>query len=173
MITAKPCSAARSRASAPWSNPRHRSVVIITSVPTWRVMKPTSRSRRIGMSGFCTAPSRASATITTIVSSVVGSCHETIVPVPTPRRGEVGGDAGGGVAQLAPGERAAVVVGEQHVVGPLVGGLLDQCPHGRRVRRDLVHAALTVTCLSESGAATLDREPRGERGHPTCGAATT
>ena len=80
--------------SAPWSNPRQRSVVIITSVPTWLVMKPTSRSRRIGMSGFCTAPSRASATITTIVSSVVGSCHETIVPAPMPRVREVGGDAG-------------------------------------------------------------------------------
>ena len=36
------------------------------------------------MSGFWIAPRRASAVITTIVSSVVGSCHETIVPAVMP-----------------------------------------------------------------------------------------
>ena len=49
---------------------RHRRVVEATprgrddssSVPICWVMKPTSRSRSIGMIGFCTAPSRASAT---------------------------------------------------------------------------------------------------------------
>ena len=68
---------------------------------------------------------RVSATITTMVSSVVGSCHETIVPAP---------DAAGGRSaatprprvQLAAGERAAVVVAEHGVVGPLVGRLFDQ-----------------------------------------------
>ena len=100
MITSKPCSAASVRASSPCSKPRHRSVVMNTSVPTWFVMNPTSRSRRMGMSGFWIAPRRASATITTIVSSVVGSCHETIVPAADAARGEVGGDAFGRVAQL-------------------------------------------------------------------------
>ena len=53
--------AASVRARSPCSNPRHRSVVMNTSVPTWFVMNRTSRSRRIGMSGFWIAPRRASA----------------------------------------------------------------------------------------------------------------
>ncbi len=84
MSTVKPWSAARLRARSPWANPRQRSGVITTSGLTWRVMKVTSRSRRIGISGLCTAPSRARATITTTVSSVVGSCQETTVPRPIP-----------------------------------------------------------------------------------------
>ena len=36
------------------------------------------------MIGFCTAPSRARAAITTMVSSVVGSCQDTTVPARIP-----------------------------------------------------------------------------------------
>jgi hypothetical protein len=71
-------------ASPAWSKPRHRCGTIMTSVPSWLVMKPSSLARQIGSTGFCTAPRRASATITTIVSSAVGNCHETMVPAPTP-----------------------------------------------------------------------------------------
>ena len=99
-ITSKPCSAASVRASSPWAKPRHCSVVMNTWVPTWFVMNPTSRSRRMGMSGFWIAPRRASATITTIVSRVVGSCQETIVPAADAARRQIGGDAFGGVAEL-------------------------------------------------------------------------
>ena len=88
------------------------------------------------MIGFCTAPRRASAAITTIVSSVVGQL---------PRHDRARTDAVAASAAAAasaasrswrPVERTAVVVGEDHVVGPLLGGLLDQRPHRRRVRRD-------------------------------------
>ena len=37
------------------------------------------------MMGFWIAPSRANATNNTSASSVVGSCHDTTVPSPTPR----------------------------------------------------------------------------------------
>ncbi len=37
------------------------------------------------MIGFCTAPSRASAAISTMVSSVVGNCQDTTAPGRTPR----------------------------------------------------------------------------------------
>ena len=122
------------------------------------------------MSGFCTAPRRANATITTIVSSVVGSCHETMVPAPTPRSARSAATPAAGVAQLATGERPAVVVGEQHVVGPLVGGLLDECPHGRRVRRDLApRAADRNMLLRIRGPALSTGSPR-RTGAPTCGA---
>ena len=55
-----------------------------TSVPASRVMYVTSRSRRIGITGFCTAPSRGSAASSTIASIVVGSCQLTTDPALTP-----------------------------------------------------------------------------------------
>lgn len=57
----------------------------MTSVPSCAVTNRSSLSRHIGSTGFCTAPRRASAVMTTIVSSVVGSCQDTTVPAPIPR----------------------------------------------------------------------------------------
>ena len=54
-------------------------------MPTWRVMNETSRSRRIGINGFCTAPIRAKARRSTTASSDVGNCQDTTVPARTPR----------------------------------------------------------------------------------------
>ena len=84
VMTWKPFSADNARARPPWSNPRQNSGTTRNSVDSWPVMKPTSCSRSIGMIGFCTAPSRASAAMTTMVSSVVGSCQDTTVPAPIP-----------------------------------------------------------------------------------------
>ncbi len=47
-------------------------------------MKPTSRSRKIGRIGFCTASRRLSAATSTSDSIQVGSCHATTSPAPTP-----------------------------------------------------------------------------------------
>ena len=73
------------RANDVWSNPRHIPGTTMNSVSSWLVTKRTSLSRQMGSTGFWTAPRRASATITTIVSNVVGSCHVTTVPSVTPR----------------------------------------------------------------------------------------
>jgi hypothetical protein len=43
-------------------------------------MNPTSRSRSIITSGFCTTPSLASASVSVIVSIPLGSCQETTSP---------------------------------------------------------------------------------------------
>jgi hypothetical protein len=85
VMTSKPLSKDKAPASPPWSNPCQSSGATRNSVASCPVMKPTSCSRSIGMIGFCTAPSRASAAMTTVVSSVVGSCQDTTVPAPIPR----------------------------------------------------------------------------------------
>ena len=64
-ITSKPPEVASSRAMAPCGKPRHSSGTMSSSVPTCWVMNDTSRSRRIGINGFWTAPIRDSATRST------------------------------------------------------------------------------------------------------------
>ena len=108
-----------------------------TSVPTWFVMNPTSRSRRIGISGFWTAPRRASAVITTIVSSVVGELprHDRALADAALRRAAAAVEAAASRSARPVSERPWSSA-RSDVIGPLVGGLLDQGPHGGRVRRD-------------------------------------
>ena len=106
-------SLANVRANDVWSNPRHVPGTMMNSVSSWLVTKRTSLSRQIGSTGFWTAPKRASATITTIVSSVVGSCHVTTVPSVTPlRKGPPRSRRR--VTKLLAGEAAAEVIGEYH-----------------------------------------------------------
>ena len=67
------------------STPRHSGTTIMASTWASSRMCPISRSRYTGMIGFCTAPRRAKATMTTRVSMAVGSTHETSTPrsIPT------------------------------------------------------------------------------------------
>ena len=123
------------------------------------------------MSGFWIAPRRASAAITTIVSSVVGSCHETIVP---------GADA---VRRRDRRRRAAAVSCSWRPVSERPWSSAsstwsDHCSAACSTSAQTVggyggipsHAALTVTCLSGSASGALAssstvKEPHVKRGH--------
>src|SRR5581483_1961908 len=82
----------------------------------------------MGMIGFCTAPRRERAPTSTIDSIHVGSCHDTLVPSPTP--GPAGGGPQARVAVRAERDRPPALVGEdQRRVGRLRRARLDQRPH--------------------------------------------
>ena len=81
------------------------------SVPTCWVMNDTSRSRRIGINGFWTAPILARATRSTTASIVVGNCHETTLSRCDPSSRERSGCGLRFVSELGSCQRPAVVVG--------------------------------------------------------------
>ena len=101
---------------------------MITSVASCAVTKRTSLSRQIGRTGFWTAPRRVSATMTTIVSSVVGSCHDTTVPSPTPRCASAAAQAQRGVPQLRAGQAATDSRRRGRPGRGALGRGLDQAP---------------------------------------------